>query len=97
MKQNILELLTKAMNDCDIVLKDGTITSEKKYLDTLKKEYLQKVKAEEIDMLKVSFGQYVADKEATDLTALFEVIDLYLNDKYDDLVKLIYDEGEKDE
>lgn len=95
MKQNILELLSKSMNDCDIVLNDGSITSEKKYIDSLKKEYLSKVKNDEIDLLTISFGQYVAEKQATDLSNLYDIINLYLNDKYDELLEKLMKEQEE--
>lgn len=96
MKQNILEILAKAKNDCDIVLEDGTITSEKKFVDTLKKEYLAKVKNDEIDMMKISFGQYVADKQATDLQALEELVVLYLMDDYEGIIEKLKSEFEED-
>ena len=95
MKQNILEILAKAKNDCDIVLEDGTITSEKKFIETLKKDYLAKVKADEIDMMTMSFGQYVADKQATDLDALEEVIVLYLMDDYKGIIDKLQSEMEE--
>lgn len=89
-KVNLFETLRKEMEKGnDIVIKDGTVIAEETHVKNLKKEYLDKVKNEEIDMLKMSFAEYVLDEKATEVNEILAILEMILAEKYDDLIEYV--------